>query len=307
MTEPAASTGGGPADAAAPPPVVMSIVTTCKGRLAHLRQTLPRMVAQPGVETIVVDYDCPEGTGDWVAAHFPAVRVIRVKDAPVFRSPHAHNLGARAARGHWLCFVDADVLLAPDFCARMQPLLQPGAYYPMGSAGPQAVGSNICARADWLAVEGYDEIRENFGGDDRDFYLSLARLGRQERGVPPGWVSVIEHGDAERTRHYRIKDRELSQRVNALYVQVKHDLALQLGCINPPAGVRSAIYAEVQRTVLAAAAAGKPACRFEVNLPDALATWPIGGWQMRRTWTYFIDPPAPATAPSVAKTEWWAS
>ena len=38
---------------------IFSIITTCKGRLGHLRRTLPAMLDQPGVE--VVD-DCPEGT-----------------------------------------------------------------------------------------------------------------------------------------------------------------------------------------------------------------------------------------------------
>lgn len=282
----------------------VSFVTTCKGRLAHLRQTLPRLAAQPNAEAIVVDYDCPDGAGDWVAAHYPSVHVIRVKGAPLFRISHARNLGARAARGRWLGFVDADLLLVEDFCRRITPQLEPGGYYPMGSAGPQGFGSHLCERADWLAVGGYDEAISGWGAEDRDLYLRLVLLGRAERPVPPGWASVIEHADADRTRYYTEKDHWVSQRANALYVQVKHDLARQIGQISPPPDVCRAIYAEVQRTVNAAAASGQRGCRFEVNLPDGLAVRMFNGWALRRTWTYTLEPPAtraPAPTPGGAR------
>ena len=99
---------------AAPLPAI-SFVTTCKGRLAALKQSLPRMVAQPHAEVIVVDYDCPEGAGAWVAAEHPAARVVQVRDAPMFNIARARNLGAQAARGEWLGFVDADILLDEHF------------------------------------------------------------------------------------------------------------------------------------------------------------------------------------------------
>jgi hypothetical protein len=40
-----------------------SIVTTWKGRLRDLQQSLPTFVSQAAAEVVVVDYDCPEGTG----------------------------------------------------------------------------------------------------------------------------------------------------------------------------------------------------------------------------------------------------
>jgi hypothetical protein len=64
----------------------VAIITTCKGRLAFLKQTLPLMVAT-GFPVTVVDYDCPEGTGDWVAANFPDVNLVRVKDRSFFITP----------------------------------------------------------------------------------------------------------------------------------------------------------------------------------------------------------------------------
>ncbi|HET7097660.1 MAG TPA: hypothetical protein VFJ68_09740, partial [Casimicrobiaceae bacterium] len=50
------------------------IVTPCKGRLQYLRQALPTFVVQKETEVVVVvvvDYDCPDRTKDWVAGPFP--------------------------------------------------------------------------------------------------------------------------------------------------------------------------------------------------------------------------------------------
>src|SRR5579863_6579954 len=92
---------------AAMPPV--SAITTCKDRLANLKQTLPTLMAEPFAEVVLVDYDCPDHAGDWAAATFPDVKVVRVTDAPIFQVAAARNAGAAVASSPWLFFVDADV------------------------------------------------------------------------------------------------------------------------------------------------------------------------------------------------------
>ena len=106
----------------------LSIVTCCKGRLEHLKRALPTFVAQAESEVIVVDYDCPDRTGDWVAAHFPAVRVAKVAEAPIFNISRARNVGAGLARAPWLAFCDADNLLAPSFASEILARIVPGMY-----------------------------------------------------------------------------------------------------------------------------------------------------------------------------------
>lgn len=53
---------------------LLTFVTTCRGRLAHLRRSLPTFVAQPDAEVVVVDYDCPERSGEWVEQTFGSSR-----------------------------------------------------------------------------------------------------------------------------------------------------------------------------------------------------------------------------------------
>ena len=61
----------------------VSIIPTCKGRLHHLRETLPSMLAQDYAgdwEIVVVDYDCPDGTFEWVKSlDHPRVQVGRTE------------------------------------------------------------------------------------------------------------------------------------------------------------------------------------------------------------------------------------
>ena len=277
------------------PAPALSIVTTCKGRLAHLQQTLPSIAAQAGAEVIVVDYDCPERSGAWVEANVPQARVVRVAGAPFFKIAHARNLGAAQARGEWLAFVDADMLLEPDFAARAMPLLGEGAYYRLDSAQAAAFGTVLVRRADFEAVGGYDEVIEGYGTEDRDLYLRLEAAGRRRELLPGAWGRSLEHAREDSVRHYEIKDSALNQRINATYVQIKQDLARQFGAGFLAPEARRGIYAEVRRAFREAAASGQPATRINVTLPPALDVR-LYGWQMARVWTYYVNPaPPPGT------------
>src|SRR5262249_23829435 len=44
-------------------------ITTCMGRLAALRRSLPTLCGQPNSRVVVVDYSCPEQAGAWVETH----------------------------------------------------------------------------------------------------------------------------------------------------------------------------------------------------------------------------------------------
>jgi hypothetical protein len=72
----------------------VAFITTSKGWLHHIRQTLPLIVAQSPAEIVVVDYACPEQTGDWVEARYGSVKVLRVSDDPGFCVSRARNIGA---------------------------------------------------------------------------------------------------------------------------------------------------------------------------------------------------------------------
>lgn len=232
-----------------PEPTLISAITTCKGRLAHLKATLPRLIAEPFAEVIVVDYDCPEATGDWVAAEFPAARLVRVQDAPIFHVARARNLGAAVARAPWLLFVDADVRLAPGFLAAAADRLAPGVFVVASPpAARDLTGTMFVSRADFEAVGGYDEAIQGWGSEDEDLVDQLELLGRRQACFDAATAAPIPHEDELRTRHHQIKDAALGNEINFLYRIVKRDLFRQGQSLD--LRTRQAIHAQVASAYL---------------------------------------------------------
>ena len=100
----------------AAPATTVSVVVPARNEAANLPVLLEGLCAQrPAAhEIIVVDDQSDDGSGE-VARRFP----VRVIDAPPLPpgwagKPHACALGAAAASGDWLLFVDADTTHAPN-------------------------------------------------------------------------------------------------------------------------------------------------------------------------------------------------
>ena len=282
----------GTADAA---PAICFIVT-CKGRLHHLRQTLPALAKQTGAECVVVDYDCPDHTYLWVSEHFPSVRVVRVPDAPTFNLARARNIGAMVTQALWLCFVDADIALADEFSARVVPTLLAGHFYRPQPMPWDACGTLICPRDRFVAIDGYDEAIEGWGGEDDDLYHRLTLAGCRLGAFPGELLAALTHQDSERVEHYAIKNRWLNQRINSLYLHIKYDLARQIGPQALALATRRSIHSEVARTLLADAERGATSSRIEVNIPDRIEVPLDPRWRLKRQWVYVIEDSADAAA-----------
>ena len=104
------------------------LLTTCKGRLDHLRQVLPTWLVQEttiryGIS--VLDYACPDGTFAWVLEHAdPRITAAKYEtDSPYYSHAHSRNLAVRTTEAQTLVFLDADNLLQPGWlssaCAQL--------------------------------------------------------------------------------------------------------------------------------------------------------------------------------------------
>ena len=210
----------------------LSIITTCKGRLAHLQESLPAMLAQPDTEVVVVDYDCPEATAAYVREHFPAVKVVKVEGRPNFNNWEARNIGAAQASAPLFVFVDADTMLAGDFAAWLTGAITPGTYGKMPNALELSVhkddtlrnGANrlegllVMPAATFRALEGYDDLLQGWGaGGDTDFVDRLDFHQHRKIVLPEALVtSAIAHSDAERVRFHKLSISE-SHLIGLLY------------------------------------------------------------------------------------------
>lgn len=194
-----------------------SIITTCKGRLEHLKESLPAMLAQADSEVIVVDYSCPEGAGEYVETHFPTARVVMVESEDGFSNWKARNAGAAIAKGAFLVFCDADVVLASDATRELAKLMTPASFgYFKNEVSKQAValgtalaanqlkGFQVIPRASFDEAGGYDELLRGYaaGGDteleDRLRILKLEPVALGSKLI----ARVLPHDDKTRMRFH---------------------------------------------------------------------------------------------------------
>ena len=199
----------------------LCFVITCMGRLPHLQRTLQTAVSQFGASCVVVDYSCPQRTGDWVAENFPHVTVVREPGHERFNVSHARNLGARATDAPWLCFRDADVLLAPTFGETMLSVAHADAFHIVKPIVRGLRGLVVCSHSDFERVGRYDEILQSYGSEDDDLYARLRLCGLAEHAIPAALVSQLTHDDRLRVQFFGIKNRHLSNTINDTYVQAK--------------------------------------------------------------------------------------
>ncbi|WP_395021627.1 glycosyltransferase family 2 protein [Dongia sp.] len=267
-----------------------SIVTTCKGRLHHLKDSLPRFLKQRDTEVIVVDYDCPDGTGDYVRRVHPEAKVVSVADAPVFNISHARNLGAAAATGEWLAFLDADVMVAPNMFQRIAAMLSaPGnkaqqrKYFRFQSGMLSLFGSCLVRQEDFRAVQGYDAVIQGYGGEDNDLYARLER-NKVARGRLDAKLveACLDHGQEERVQFFKRKSVPDSIRINTAYRVVKLALLEQYGVPELPEAMRQSLYVLVRRSVKSALRSGLTSFRLALPLPALHGHMPFSEWEAKR-------------------------
>lgn len=256
-------------------PLRFSIVTTCKGRLHHLQRSLPTFLAQPDAEVIVVDYDCPQGTADWVATHCPAARVEIVRPAPVFNLSRARNIGARRARAPWLLFCDADNLLPPDFTIALAAYLAPKVFvrpFRQTPRGAVAVPFPLaCETAVYHALGGFDDAIEGWGAEDWEFADRLQRAGISQRVYPVSLVAFIEHENAARTEFYE-DAMQVSRLVNHYYARIKARYTQTRGH-GLSDDQRYAVHRQVREAVRAALADSPQDTAYDITVPGVEPPW----------------------------------
>ena len=256
-----------------------TIVTTCKGRLDHLRQTLPQFVKQNNVQVVVVDYSCPERTGDWVRQNFPEVSLVEVKGEEYFRANHARNAGAARASASHLIFLDADTLVSDDFVPRVEQALAAGIFLRFRLPRRNDLNGACVVHAEaFHAVGGYDEVIEGYGGEEQELYWRLRRQGMKMHHLPAeGLCQPIAHDNQSRIAFHREKD------MTRAFLQVR---AYRL-CKEAVLGVM--FVPELSRpqretlwhTVEKAIEIDPEDVRIEVPHPDINSGF-LGDWQMSR-------------------------
>jgi len=204
---------------------LIAFCTTCKGRLQHLRETLPQNMQDnldyPNCKFVVLNYGSPDGMNDYLRETFGGfvamgkLAVYSFREAGGFQMAHAKNMAHRAGmieRADILVNVDADNFTRPGFArfVAQQFAAHKNAFLwscqrkdsvdrlPRGISGRIAVTRN-----QFLKAGGYDEKYDTWGPDDVDFKVRLTRLGCEPREIDRQYLDAIRHGDKLRFKDYR--------------------------------------------------------------------------------------------------------
>jgi glycosyltransferase involved in cell wall biosynthesis len=228
-----------------------------------------------------------------VAREFPAVRVVKMENEPFFDIARARNAGCDAATTEWVAIIDADILIVPDFQARLAPQMQPGVFFRFfpRKRGTSLFGSCIMRRADYLAAGRYDEAMQGYGADDQEMYFRLGLLGLEAVALDFDLVArVIEHDTAARIKYTRQPTMLHNTRQNAAYLLVKTTLLRLFGIEGMPPEQCRTLYKLVGAVVNDANRAPDSPIHFTIDLPPDLAGIPVPAWKAQRRLVFDLTP-----------------
>ena len=262
-----------------------SIITTCKGRLDHLKQSLPTMVRQAGAEVIVVDYACPEDAGAYVSKHFPSAQVVKVDGEEGFSNWRARNRGAAVAKGDMLVFCDADTFLAEgalQTIAESVPEKSFGFFTRHSTTQfnrkglrlglNQLRGFQVVPAAAFRRLGGYDELLEGWGaGGDTDLEERLMLFGIKGVKLGDGIIEdVLEHDNEARVTYHR-SSIKFSYAAGLFYRRAKMTL-LKLRRGRGLSGEERRMMYDVARTAAQHIADGDKSASMQIKVEDT----PVG-------------------------------
>ena len=187
----------------------LCFITTCKGRLTHLRQTAPLMIAQPCSQLVLVDWACPEGSGDWIEQNLRGSKVVRILDDGPFHLSRARNLGfahTDETDGDCICFIDADTMIRPEFSSIALGTMRKGTFLIMPKGRRGLGGVLVVSREEFSLSQHYDEQYVGYGREASDMRLALFYQGLRYVFLPPEIASPIDHGDDLRVTYYEDPD-----------------------------------------------------------------------------------------------------
>lgn len=205
-------------------PALVSFCVTCKDRLHHLRETLPRNLAwhagDPDVEFVILDYNSGDHLHDWMQDTYGqllssgAVVYFLNPEPEMFHASHAKNQAFRLARGSILCNLDADNYTGENFAHYLRERLQTLDFLSGGVIENDRIiatnvrgveGRNVVPRELFWALGGFDEDFTSWGYEDSNLSERMMLLGLAGRTIDEAHLSCIDHDDELRTRFFRNK------------------------------------------------------------------------------------------------------
>lgn len=204
----------------------ISLCTTCMGRAHHLKQTLPRNLADSvdwarpdAVEFVVLDYSSPDDLAEWITTD-PALRsyvdagilkFARSEGHTRFRHSHAKNMAHALATGDFVCNVDADNFVGFGFVEYLRAVFRhrPNAIVATNRLDNRlnlgvhkgSMGRIALSKANFDLLGGYDESArfKGWSGEDTDLLIRALRMFLRPTFIRERkFLRVVQHTDLDR-------------------------------------------------------------------------------------------------------------
>lgn len=198
-----------------------SVIVLAWNGIEHLRECLDAASAQElaEYELIVVDNGSTDGSADFVEAHYPAVRVIRLPHNLGFAA--GNNIGLRAATGDVMVLLNQDTIVTPQWLGELVRVIETHpdcgivggkALYPDGRI--QHAGGYVDLRGE-AAHYGYQQIDRGQYDEmcDVDYVtgatLAISRpaldaIGGLDEGFQVAYYEDVDWCYAARERGFRV-------------------------------------------------------------------------------------------------------
>lgn len=202
-------------------PLRIAFCSTCKTRTQHLKQTIPRNLADNNsyhnAVFVLLDYNSPDDFKEYIQKEHSGdlasgrLVVYSFPDAGAFHMAHAKNMAHRCGMREGasiLVNLDADNFTGPHFAYYVadQFRAEPDCFLwakmikgvlPRGINGRIAVSKHA-----FLNAGGYDQRFDTWSHDDKDFNVRLRRLGYLGRQIHPRYLDAVRHNDRMRFKEY---------------------------------------------------------------------------------------------------------
>jgi Sulfotransferase domain/N-terminal domain of galactosyltransferase len=201
----------------------IAMVTTCKGRVQHLRQTLLRNIADNSGYAdcvfVVLSYGDRDGLDEFMASpevmeHIRSGRLVyyRYPEPKSFQMAHAKNVAHRLGiieGADILVNLDADNITGPGFAEWIAETYEREgndvflwAKMVLGKMPRGISGRIVCTRHQFMAAGGYDQQFVTWAPDDKDFNTRLRRIGFRAIEIERQFIDALRHNDRMRFKEY---------------------------------------------------------------------------------------------------------
>jgi len=201
-------------------------ISTCKGRLEHVKQSSKSFLesANNNAQYLLVDYNCPEKTGQWVLDNYSNANVLSIRNnSDIFHKTVALNAGARYAinnlNADYLMFFDADTIVKPGLFEFISSLLKKDGFIitTNNKHTKDLTGFIILSTKMFRESGGYEESFRGWGAEDLEFRIRLyAKHKYSFNMIEPDFLTNIPHESDLRVKYYSDKDQWISNNRNVI-------------------------------------------------------------------------------------------